>query len=151
MTNCKNFCLTACLPILIDLPPKLLTIQPPQSLSPPTKTFLVNMSLSLVSGKLGFLHDGYIVAIGNCCVAIAVKCTLFPTCIASLLLGISFTIANTRDCTSQMPKMCYCGLQSSRRICKYVLITPLLTHILFKETYIRRGMVTLHFLQKLQL
>ena len=35
------------------------------------------------------------------------------------------TIANTLDCTWQMSKMCYCGLKSSRRICKHALITPL--------------------------
>ena len=44
------------------------------------------MSLSLVSGKSAFLHDGYIAAIENCCEPIAVKRTLFPTHVASLLL-----------------------------------------------------------------
>ena len=48
------------------------------------------MSLFLVSGKLAFLHDGNIAAIENCCAPIVVKCTLFATCIASLLLGTSF-------------------------------------------------------------
>ena len=45
------------------------------------------MSLSLVSGKLAFLHDGYIVAIENCCAPTAVKRTLMPTRVASLLLA----------------------------------------------------------------
>ena len=31
------------------------------------------MPLSLVSGKLAFLYDGYIAAIKNCCAPIAVK------------------------------------------------------------------------------
>ena len=48
------------------------------------------MSLSLVSGKLAFLHDGYIAAIENCCAPIAVKHTLFSMRVASLLLGDSF-------------------------------------------------------------
>ena len=48
------------------------------------------MSLSLICGKLAFLHDGYIAAIENCCAPIAVKCTLFPTRVASLLLGTLF-------------------------------------------------------------
>ena len=50
------------------------------------------MSLSLVSGKSAFLHDGYIyiATIENCCVLIAVKHTLFPTRVASLLLGALF-------------------------------------------------------------
>ena len=48
------------------------------------------MSLSLVSGKSAFLHDGYIVAIENCCAATAVKRTLMPTRVASLQLGASF-------------------------------------------------------------
>ena len=37
------------------------------------------MLLSLVSGKSAFLHDGYIVAIENCCAPTAVKRTLMPT------------------------------------------------------------------------
>ena len=45
------------------------------------------MSLSLVSGKSAFLHDGYIVAIENCCAPTTVKRTLMPTRVASLLLG----------------------------------------------------------------
>ena len=51
---------------------------------------LVIVPLSLVSGKLAFLHDGYIAAIDKCCAPIAVKRTLFPTCVVSLLLGTSF-------------------------------------------------------------
>ena len=45
------------------------------------------MSLSLVSGKLAFLHDDYIVAIEDCCAPTAVKRTLMLMHIASLLLG----------------------------------------------------------------
>ena len=48
------------------------------------------VSLSLVSDKLAFLHDGYIAAIKNCCASTAVKCTLFPMCVASLQLGALF-------------------------------------------------------------
>ena len=48
------------------------------------------MSLSLVSGKSAFLHDDYIATIENCCASTVVKCTLFPTHVASLLLGASF-------------------------------------------------------------
>ena len=55
------------------------------------------MSLSLISGKSAFLHDGYIVAIENCCVPTAVKRTLIPTRVASLLLGASLnTLFATR-------------------------------------------------------
>ena len=48
------------------------------------------MSLSLVSGKLAFLHDGYIAVIENCCAPMVVKHTLFAMCVASLLLGTPF-------------------------------------------------------------
>ena len=48
------------------------------------------ISLSLVSGKSAFLHDGYIGATENCCAPIAIKRTLFPMRVASLLLGASF-------------------------------------------------------------
>ena len=47
------------------------------------------MSLSLISGKLGFLCDGYIASIEHCCVSMIVKCTFFAMCIASLLLDAS--------------------------------------------------------------
>ena len=60
------------------------------------------------------------------------------------------TIANTRDYTSQMPTMCYCRLQSSRRVCKYTLIMPLLAYIFKKEIYARRGMVAVHILPQSQ-
>ena len=50
------------------------------------------MSLSLVSGKLAFLHDGYIAAIENCCVPMIVKCTLFAMCAASFILGPLFNM-----------------------------------------------------------
>ena len=90
-----------------------------------------------------------------------VKCTLFATCVVSLLLGASFntifsmcvisllvprstqncsyttlylsTIGSTQDCTSQMHTMCYCGLKSNRRICKYALIMPLLAYSFVKK------------------
>ena len=55
---------------------------PGQSLFPSARTFLVIVSLSLVSGKSAFLHDGYIVAIENCCAPTAVKRTLMPTRVA---------------------------------------------------------------------
>ena len=59
--------------------------------------FLVIVSLSLISGKSAFLHDGYIVAIENCRAPTAVKRTLMPTRVASLLLGTSFnTLFATR-------------------------------------------------------
>ena len=58
------------------------------------------MSLFLVSGKLAFLHDGYIAVIENCCAPIAVKCTLFPMRIASLLLGTSFNMIFAMHVTS---------------------------------------------------
>ena len=74
LSNRKIVCLIACLPTLIDLLPKLIVIE----------------SLSLVSGKSAFLHDGYIAAIENCCVPIAVKRVLFPMHVASLLLGVLF-------------------------------------------------------------
>ena len=48
-----------------------------QSLFPSAQTFLVMVSLSLVSGMSAFLHDGYIAAIENCCVPMVVKCTLY--------------------------------------------------------------------------
>ena len=48
------------------------------------------LSCYRVSGKLAFLHDGYIVTIENCCVPIAVKRKLFSTRVASLVLGTSF-------------------------------------------------------------
>ena len=50
------------------------------------------MSLSLVSGKLAFLHDGYIAiaAIENYCASMVIKCTLFTMRVVSLLLGASF-------------------------------------------------------------
>ena len=54
------------------------------------------MLLSFISGKSAFLHDGYIGAIENCCAHIAVKRTLFPMHVASLLLGTSFNIFTTR-------------------------------------------------------
>ena len=50
------------------------------------------MSLPLVSGYLAFLHDGYLVTIENYCAPMVVKCTLFATCIGSLLLGTLFNM-----------------------------------------------------------
>ena len=58
------------------------------------------MSLSLISGKSAFLHDGYVASIENCRVPIAVKQTLFPTCVASLLLGASFNMIFATHVTS---------------------------------------------------
>ena len=37
-----------------------------------------------------------------------------------------------------MPKTCYCGLKSSRKICRYVLITSLLAYI-FVEKHMQEG------------
>ena len=53
-------------------------------------SFLVIVSLSLVSDKSAFLHDGYIVTIENCYAPMVVKCILFATHIVSVLLGTSF-------------------------------------------------------------
>ena len=75
LLNCKNFPLTACLSTLIDLPSKLPGIQlPTQSLFRSTVTFIVFVSLSLISGKSTFLHDaGYIATIENSCVPTVVS------------------------------------------------------------------------------
>ena len=51
---------------------------PGESLFPSARTFLVIVSLSLVSGKSAFLQDGYIAATENCCAPTAVKRTSFP-------------------------------------------------------------------------
>ena len=48
------------------------------------------MSLSLVSVKSAFLHDGYIAAIENYCMPMVVKHILFTKHVAILLLGTSF-------------------------------------------------------------
>ena len=58
------------------------------------------MSLSLVSGKLAFLHDGYIATIENCCAPMVVKCILFATRGVSLLLGTSFNMIFAKCITS---------------------------------------------------
>ena len=50
------------------------------------------MSLSLVSGKLAFLYDGYIATIENCCAPKVTKGTLFAMYIALLPLGTSFNM-----------------------------------------------------------
>ena len=50
------------------------------------------MSLSIVSGKSAFLHDGYIATIENCCASMVVKHTLFAMHIVSLLLGALFNM-----------------------------------------------------------
>ena len=52
------------------------------------------MSLSFVSGKLAFLHDGYIATM------VVVKCTLFTTHVASLMLGASFNTILAMHVTS---------------------------------------------------
>ena len=103
-----------------------------------------------------------------------VKRTLFATCVVSLLLDASFNmifatlimllllgtsfivklcyrtfylsiIANTQDCTLQIPKMCYCGL------CKYALIMPLFMQIFVRVTCARRSVVAEHFIPQSQL
>ena len=38
-----------------------------------------------------------------------------------------------------MTKMCYCGLESTKRICKYVLIMPLLAYIFVKRNVRKNG------------
>ena len=58
------------------------------------------MSLSLISGKLAFLHDGYIAVLENYCMCMVVKYRLFAMCIASLLLGISFNMILAMRITS---------------------------------------------------
>ena len=58
------------------------------------------VSLSLVSGKLAFLHDGYIVANKNCYAPAAVKHTLFPMRVASLQLGALFNTIFSTHLTS---------------------------------------------------
>ena len=58
------------------------------------------MSLSVVSVKSAFLHEGYIAAIENCGAPIAVKHTLFPMHVVSLLLGISFNTIFAMHVTS---------------------------------------------------
>ena len=83
-----------CLPTLIDLRPKLPGIKstffPREKLILCARTFIVSMSLSLISGKLNFCHDvGYIVTIESYA-PMVVKRMLFATCIASLLLVASF-------------------------------------------------------------
>ena len=50
------------------------------------------MSLSFISNKSAFLHDGYIAAIENCCAPTVIKRILFPMHIASLLLGALFNM-----------------------------------------------------------
>ena len=60
------------------------------------------MSLSLVSGKLAFPHDGYIAAIENYCVPMVFKCTLFAMSVASLLLGASFNTIFVTHVTSSL-------------------------------------------------
>ena len=58
------------------------------------------MSLSLVSVKLAFLHDGYIGAIENYCASMVVKCTLFAMRVVSLLLGTMFNMIFAARITS---------------------------------------------------
>ena len=146
--------------------------------------------LSLVSW-LFCVMASYIATIENWCAPMVVKCTLFTTPVVSLLLGPLFnniyyvrniiiirsliqhqscsyrtlylsTIANTQDCISHMPKTCYCGLKSSRRICKYALrrickyalIMLLLAYVLYifvKRNVHKQDVVTVHFLSQSQL
>ena len=46
--------------------------------------------------------------------------------------------------------MCYCGLKSNKRICKYALITPLLAYIFVKRNVRKKGVVALQFLLQSQ-
>ena len=55
-------------------------------------TFLIIMSLSLVPGKLAFLHDGYIAAIEHCCAFMVVKHTFFTTHIITVRRLIQYDI-----------------------------------------------------------
>ena len=95
--NRKNFCLTHSLPAYTnDLLPNYWAYSlhsfPEQSLFLSAQTFLVIVSLSLVSGKSAFLHDGYIATIENCCAPMVVKHILFIMSIASLLLGTLYNM-----------------------------------------------------------
>ena len=58
------------------------------------------MSLSLISGKLDFLHDVYVAAIENCCAPIVINCTLFAMRVVLLLLGASFNMIFAMHITS---------------------------------------------------
>ena len=79
--------------------------------------------------------------------------TIFAMCVTSLLLGASFDTKlllqnfildhysyNTKDCTSQIPKTCYCALatikQKNLQIC---IVTPLLEHIFVKRNVHKKG------------
>ena len=86
------------------------------------------MSLSLISDKSAFLHDGYIAAIENYYAPIAVKCTLFPMRIASLLLAPRSTqyllivqrpcylaTHSTRSCSSLGGRLISMGRQAVRQ------------------------------------
>ena len=107
-SNHTNFCLTACLPAslptLIDLPPKLLGMQPPFFLRAKYisihEPFLLSCHyLSSPVSQL-FCMMAYIAVIENCCAVIEVKRTLFPTHVMSLLLGASFNITFATHATS---------------------------------------------------
>ena len=75
LSNRKNFYLTHCLPILIDYWTYSLYSFLGKSLFHPHEPFLF-VSLSVVSGKLAFLHDDYIATIENCCAPMVVKCVM---------------------------------------------------------------------------
>ena len=77
--------------------------------------------------------------------------TIYVKRVMSFLSGASSTqscsyttlylsnIVNTRDCTLQIPKICYRGLQTTTRICKYALIIPLLAYIFVKRNICKKG------------
>ena len=76
---------------------------------------------------------------------IVIRCLVQHQVNYGTLQLLEYCSYNTRDCTSQMPKMCYCGPKLSRIICKYVLITPLLAYIFVKRNIWKRGVVIAHF------
>ena len=94
------------------------------------------MSLSLVSGKSTFLHDGYIVAIENCCVpiipyghsVIAVRCLIQHDICHTLNIIVirrscsyrALYLSTIATMHGHMPKTCYCGQkikQKNLQIC----------------------------------
>ena len=87
--------------------------------------------------------------------------TIFATCLMSLLLGALF---NTKlllqnfilDHHSYYTIKClkhvsYCVIESSKRICKYALTTPLLAQVFVKRNVHKKGVVAVHFLLQSQL
>ena len=103
--NFSSNCLPACLYTLIDLPPKLLGSYIASILSQgkvyfrPHEPFLLSCHyLSSLVSRLFCMMASYILAIESCCAPTAVKRTLMPTRVASLLLGASLnTLFATRS------------------------------------------------------